>query len=685
MDKEYTRFRSRLFESNRLEWRLLSGSVHERPLYYILTDVTDIDDLIWTCDVCALPPGKVVPSYFRCRPDTLTVFTDGVHAGFAKLLINGRRSGELSFYRRPNIHYKYVSQSGTLRSDAKGPAVRKVMDFLPNMLPGCPYEDLCRFDRHWKAVTHLEIDLVEAVYCPYWPPEAAEWVTRARPRGWPTDGNVKRIVGGGCFFVSKPHQSDPGDSTQWRFSFSHAELILADSWTDVQKYIYHVLRLIKKGVVKSCGGEASTVLCTYFFKTLMFWSCEEKPKEFWEEGNVEDSVGELLCQMIGWLIERRCLNYFIPSNNMIDYLTEDDVDLSGEVASLMRHRETFVNSTLSKIPKAFPRAEFAMAFPNNLLNFMKLHLLSGNLVSPLEPRMTRRLYKKLVSSDGFLPEIRHLYSGISCHLQLSTLRPETRSRSIVCNLVSLTLAKFNTAMEHTHSGTTSFVASLSDSVHLLLKKIISDEDHSPNNNTVDGKHSAHADMADGNLNGNFFLLGAIERWFQSIDSCLPAPVYFVAAAYKANFLYTELRDYAAALKQCAEFEERAKLLEDSMLDDGLIHCSLPLVVTSEWSTIFDEDVQVVVGFVTLCRRIFEALGLISFDDHDHDRRDFALRLCAVEFVKYIDCQCMRKICTEPIRDPQNIPFKFDTVKNPFEKFSRLFFYTTVCLRDPYIF
>ena len=48
---------------------------------------------------------------------------------------------------------------------------------------------------------------------------------------------------------------------------------------------------------KKEGKKRETVLCTYHFKTLMLWACEERPEEFWSENSLADSVRSLLIQM----------------------------------------------------------------------------------------------------------------------------------------------------------------------------------------------------------------------------------------------------------------------------------------------------------------------------------------------------------------------------------------------------
>ena len=62
---------------------------------------------------------------------------------------------------------------------------------------------------------------------------------------------------------------------------------------------------------------ASSNLCTYNFKTLMFWACEEKPAQFWRDDLLVQSVCELLIEMMKWMKSKFCVNYFIPGNNMM--------------------------------------------------------------------------------------------------------------------------------------------------------------------------------------------------------------------------------------------------------------------------------------------------------------------------------------------------------------------------------
>ena len=155
-----------------------------------------------------------------------------------------------------------------------------------------------------------------------------EWITRQRLSGLPSKSIIKQVVRYGCDFVQVSHKLST-DINEWRFSFSKAELIIIHSWTTSQRCVYRTLHTLNK-MIKSSMEDSK--LCTYYFKTLMLWATEEKPAEFWSEHVLVNSVYELLCELMHWLKQKFCPNYFIPTNNMIDHLT--DTELSEDIDAL---------------------------------------------------------------------------------------------------------------------------------------------------------------------------------------------------------------------------------------------------------------------------------------------------------------------------------------------------------------
>ena len=116
----------------------------------------------------------------------------------------------------------------------------------------------------------IGFDIVKSVWCPHWPKEAQDWPNRSRLNGWPTTDIISEVVQCGCHLVCVQHRSCRNDKLQWRFSFSLAEVILLQSWTQTQQIVYHLLRFFAKRelIQKDCPKE-DEVLCTYHLKTLM--------------------------------------------------------------------------------------------------------------------------------------------------------------------------------------------------------------------------------------------------------------------------------------------------------------------------------------------------------------------------------------------------------------------------------
>ena len=161
-----------------------------------------------------------------------------------------------------------------------------------------------------------------AIECPMWPFATKEWLSRKRDNEWPSETCIGRIAEGGCHLVAKPHELNLGDDTEWRYSFSKAEIILINTWNAKQKHIYHILRLIKRGLIQKLTSDSQTVFSTYFIKTLMFWKCEQWPENAWTQQELVSIVNELLLTYVEWLNNKQCANYFIPEYNMWDHVKD---------------------------------------------------------------------------------------------------------------------------------------------------------------------------------------------------------------------------------------------------------------------------------------------------------------------------------------------------------------------------
>jgi len=283
-------------------------------------DQLDIDIMYYTSFHYVFDRSVILPETYT--GSVLGIYTDNVHTGYVRL-IKEKDNKEL-----------LMSDLRTLTEvvEIHGPALKlnynvevlKLKYSLSKLASSTPRYKLPPF------ITHS--DMVHAVHSPYWPLEATEWITRRRSYGIPLKSVVKRVVRYGCDFVQVSHNRHSNDN-EWRYSFSKAELILVKNWSTSQRIIYATLWVFNKKKI------ASKNLCTYFFKTLMFWACEEKPPQFWSKNVLVQSVCELLIEMANWVKSKFCVNYFIPGNNMMDHLI--DTDLSHEIDSMWRTSESF--------------------------------------------------------------------------------------------------------------------------------------------------------------------------------------------------------------------------------------------------------------------------------------------------------------------------------------------------------
>jgi len=166
---------------------------------------------------------------------------------------------------------------------------------------------------------NFAVDVVQGKWCPQWPKEAQNWPLRPRHKGWPTTTTISEVMQNGCHVVYAQHRSCRNDKLQWRLSFSFAEVILLQSWSQVQQIAYHLLRfLAKRELIQNNCPKEDEVLCTYHLKTLMLWTCEEMPTKWWRSATIIAICCELLKKLFEWLKNGYCPNYFIPEANLFN-------------------------------------------------------------------------------------------------------------------------------------------------------------------------------------------------------------------------------------------------------------------------------------------------------------------------------------------------------------------------------
>src|SRR6218665_191176 len=603
--QEYLEFQNVIFSRNEPVRRLFCGSFFELPIFYFLSNPTDVDVILYDITLCAIY-NQVRVAATR-ESNVVTIDTTDCHVGYARLR-NGRE-----YYRKP---YNFN----------KGPSCTRQM----------PIRSLCLrsllrwISTRWRDIETITEDNVFAISCPLWPPEAYEWKTRERLNGWPPADTINAIFKSGCHLVSKPHANNPSDDTQWRYSFSQAEIILVHSWTYVQKYIYHLLRIIKRDVVSKCGGENETFISSYYFKTLMLWSCEVKPSAFWEDRNIVTSVRELLLDLIEKLIDRNVPHYFMKTYNLMDDLP-CDAEIENEIHSLLSYGEKTIFEIMQIEPKAYQMTPYFLIISNESLYplaiwFSQRSCTRGKLTDGCL-RESDMLYCSGKPRNGFYSELEYLHRGLVIHLKLSELNAnDNQNRKRRDDLIVHADELFDLSIHKLDYGFTRIPFHLGWSISELwqemylscIQKHVQDRPIRLMGYSWSGTTSATSsscylrdrDNYIGNIR-NVCAFSTVRRIERKIFSLVQEiflvgvttainPTYIVCSAYRANFFYNVHCDFRKALDLC---EEVRKILSYSPVQNfNLVFAnvfSFPL--RNEWCRLYDKYIQIIFGFLTLHR------------------------------------------------------------------------------------
>lgn len=106
------------------------------------------------------------------------------------------------------------------------------------------------------------------------------------------------------------------DPLQWRLSFSLAEKEFVYSFNNTQFLVYGIFKLLNLEVfsqdltVKDC-------ICSYFLKTVLFWTIKETPSDYWKPERLVLCVDICFQRLIEWTRNGFCPNYFVRENNML--------------------------------------------------------------------------------------------------------------------------------------------------------------------------------------------------------------------------------------------------------------------------------------------------------------------------------------------------------------------------------
>jgi len=113
---------------------------------------------------------------------------------------------------------------------------------------------------------------------------------------------------------------------EWRYSFSQAELLLADNVPEQARACYMALKATVKTHVNRKADDSGQYhkIQSYALKTIFFYEVEKKKPTYWEDEVREEFFWILLnslCEKIAW---RKCPHYWIESLDLFSILDDDD-------------------------------------------------------------------------------------------------------------------------------------------------------------------------------------------------------------------------------------------------------------------------------------------------------------------------------------------------------------------------
>ncbi|XP_052083682.1 uncharacterized protein LOC127721014 [Mytilus californianus] len=77
------------------------------------------------------------------------------------------------------------------------------------------------------------------------------------------------------------------------------------------------MKILLKDVISESPG-CKDLLCSYFFKTILFWLSEELPTSMWKKDNLIPCFMKCVKRLIYCVEQSMCPHYFIPENNLFE-------------------------------------------------------------------------------------------------------------------------------------------------------------------------------------------------------------------------------------------------------------------------------------------------------------------------------------------------------------------------------
>eukprot|EP00111_Clytia_hemisphaerica_P023661 TCONS_00069740-protein len=192
------------------------------------------------------------------------------------------------------------------------------------------------FSRAFSAY-NLYYDITLSIHCMDWPSQVSDW--EHRPKKWPSNEDVKRIMAYGCHLV--PKSPENGDEKAWRISFSKNEVELSKLIPPVARMCFITIKSIRK------NDYYLSKISSYSLKTIFLNTLEKTaPNQWfsWDDENISTCFDLLLNEVIRAFETKQCQHFWISDINL---LTCD-----GSTGMFSKKDDTFCAKVFPHSPKS---------------------------------------------------------------------------------------------------------------------------------------------------------------------------------------------------------------------------------------------------------------------------------------------------------------------------------------------
>jgi len=617
------------------------NEIHVRLMIEASKKVLDDDYMFYIMQVYALPLGKPVPDTYHgsiCR----IVEDDDTHPGYVRL-INENDDSRLDLSMFLDVP---IPKNQSAEETEHGPAIRIDVKSHFNSVTMRYVRDATMNSGLVESVAGMFAetnDLVRSVHCPYWPKQAIEWIMRPRSNGCPSKSIIKKVINYGCDFVQVAHplskEARQPDANEWRFSFSKAEVLIIRSWSTPQRIHYRTLWLIFKTMSRTFGERPA--LCTFYFKTLMLWACENKPPKFWTDNLITDSICQLLAEMIDWLSLQFIPNYFIPDNNMMDHLNDidasQDIDaLRNSILSVVLFNKKVSASVFAETihMEAVARIEIPSWITRTLIIYGRMHNICDNFKDLFCADYSTELHNSLAIEFGDIhTALKWQLKAMKCetkfkeyvfkakiHLTAATSLFESNdmdtmddySQYLGQSLLPSFFLELPTEImlrdDYVPDLTTNFVQ-FGTEMRCITEKLPWPKELVPmeNSTTLGGETISTKMTPKGPLIGSnvtrysYFGKNPIleKNCYKNWQGTSPTVniTWFLAKAFLANLYYRTERDYSMTDSVCDDILNNYRKTKYNQI---FAERTFPLILSTAFTAIYDNEIQELIGFFSLC-------------------------------------------------------------------------------------